>query len=178
MDRSKHSLKIAKFINPIKENQQSHGQQKMLVGSKHWKNSNRIDLGVNVVHKLSDKSKISYPNLKKTQYLPKLSQVSQEPSKVAIMDPTQQQFISKNHIVLPEIEQIEDDEFDFDWVFLQQRTIEINVKNNIENTNDSYIPISVANNDYEIPKVVLFQSFTLQHIYHSSSIKLLTQTNF
>ncbi|KAJ3262499.1 hypothetical protein HK103_000028 [Boothiomyces macroporosus] len=124
MERSfaSNPLNIAKYFNPSQLQEKAKLPSNV---SKHWKNSQNIDIGLNLTHTKSDKSMINYPLTKK--HLPKLNHQSPklidvESKKQYLGEVSRINTLPKKHLesILPDLE----DEEDREWIIIQRKGIE------------------------------------------------------
>jgi hypothetical protein len=140
------NLRLSKYENSVGTNR------------KHWRNSHRINLAVNTMETLSDKSVIHYPELRKTQALPKLA----VPQPQACSETREQ----KTPILLPEIEQEEEEWIDFEWIVLQQRAIETMA---LQIDKSDRIPIKIGETTKQLPLAIFQESIAIKHLLHCGS---------
>ncbi|KAJ3322939.1 hypothetical protein HDV06_002598 [Boothiomyces sp. JEL0866] len=165
---------ISKYFNPSQLQERSKLTPST---SKHWKNSQNIDIGLSLTHTKSDKSMINYPVAKRQ--LPKLSHLSPKPIDIEA-NPQSTQLSNKINI-LPKrqleslLPDLEDDE-DLEWISLQRNGIEKMVASNLGDC--KMIQINIADAKRTLPEYILFQSATIKHIHDSSSISFVYLEKF
>lgn len=181
--KSSHDSRTGKNILVAGMNQRS---------AVYWARSESIDLGITVTHQLSDKSMIRYPSLsnqKKAsqQFLPKLRQEtktsvvandSNDARKFEPSSPLDGLFqtlpkISSNGggakmKMSPSILDTNTDLEDMEWTVLQQNSLARAALEACEHKDLMEIKVGKDQLSLKVPKAVLFQSITLEHIYNAS----------